>query len=149
MDCKKDTLLGHEGQNEKAVSLCSNSFGIRHVGGRGFPGRLLPHGPLWHKDYFQLKAIKTQQMQEKLCLPHNRLHLHWKEDPETGREELTDSSFQKELRGIIRQPSFSKHPLSPSCQWPSSPLYLQTPPPLLSSNKLHMLPLLSSESHVR
>ena len=29
-------------------------------------GRSPQDGPLWHKNYFELKAIKTQQIQEKL-----------------------------------------------------------------------------------
>ena len=35
----------------------------------------MPHlnVPLWHVEYFELKAVKTQQAQEKLLLPPNCL----------------------------------------------------------------------------
>ena len=36
---------------------------------------------LWHKDYFELKVIKPQQMQERHCLPQNCLNSHWKGEP--------------------------------------------------------------------
>lgn len=33
----------------------------------GVKGRLPQDGSLWHECYFELKPIKTQQIQEKLC----------------------------------------------------------------------------------
>ena len=32
----------------------------------GAKGRLPQDRPLWHKDYFELKVVKIQQMQDKL-----------------------------------------------------------------------------------
>ena len=43
-------------------------------------GRLPQDGSLWHENYFELGAIKTQLVQEKLFTsPLNCLNFHWKE----------------------------------------------------------------------
>lgn len=72
------------------------------------------------KDYFKLKAIKTQQIQEKLLTSLlNCLNLLWK----WGLYQ-ENSYYQIPFICITKQLLFSKNILWPSCQRPSSPLYL-------------------------
>jgi len=63
-------------------------------------------GPLWHKYYFELKAIKTQQIQESSLSPPQM--------PACTRKRAIsrDPSLPKKLIYTIEQPLFSKHLIS-------------------------------------
>lgn len=49
---------------------------LSNAGKQNLPPKI---GQFWHEDYFKLKAIKTQQVQEKLFTsPISGLNLLWK-----------------------------------------------------------------------
>ena len=99
----------------------------------GVKGRLSQDGPLWHEDYCDLKAIKSQQIQEKLLT-----------SPPTGckRAIKRDTCLPKKLVYIIGQLLFSTHFLA-MVIFP----FVYPPTPILSSYSI-MLPVFGISTFV-
>ena len=68
---------------------------------------------LWHQDYPELKAIETQQIQEKLFTVSTAYIFFGKGACTRKRTTTRDTFWAQKLTCITEKPLFSKHPLCP------------------------------------
>lgn len=93
-----------------------------------------PNMPLWHEDYFELKAIETQQIQKKLFpSPLNCPILRWKEHLQQEDSYYQRFLFTYGLLACQDNLCFQTSPLPP-CEWPFLPTLSPDPPILFLSS---------------
>ena len=91
-----------------------------------------PNMPLWHEDYFELKAMKFQQIQGKLFTSPQPLIFIL--DRGLYQEKSYNQRYLSNLRNFHNRAVFEFQALPlHSCEPPSLPLYPQNPTPFLSS----------------